>query len=78
MRNSTSAALTKSKYPVMLPLDEAKNVVMFVTTGTIIKNLSEFSQDLWVLQGYIQGQVDRKSTRLNSSHIPLSRMPSSA
>ena len=23
-------------------------------------------------------QVDRKSTRLNSSHIPLSRMPSSA
>ena len=25
-----------------------------------------------------QGQRDRKSTRLNSSHIPLSRMPSSA
>ena len=24
------------------------------------------------------GGVDRKSTRLNSSHIPLSRMPSSA
>ena len=24
------------------------------------------------------GQLDRKSTRLNSSHIPLSRMPSSA
>ena len=24
------------------------------------------------------GQPDRKSTRLNSSHIPLSRMPSSA
>ena len=23
-------------------------------------------------------QIDRKSTRLNSSHIPLSRMPSSA
>ena len=26
----------------------------------------------------IQGVLDRKSTRLNSSHIPLSRMPSSA
>ena len=26
----------------------------------------------------INTQVDRKSTRLNSSHIPLSRMPSSA
>ena len=25
-----------------------------------------------------QGSQDRKSTRLNSSHIPLSRMPSSA
>ena len=25
-----------------------------------------------------QAQEDRKSTRLNSSHIPLSRMPSSA
>ena len=24
------------------------------------------------------GGLDRKSTRLNSSHIPLSRMPSSA
>ena len=26
----------------------------------------------------IAGELDRKSTRLNSSHIPLSRMPSSA
>ena len=26
----------------------------------------------------LQGRLDRKSTRLNSSHIPLSRMPSSA
>ena len=25
-----------------------------------------------------KGKVNRKSTRLNSSHIPLSRMPSSA
>ena len=29
-------------------------------------------------QGNIVGIIDRKSTRLNSSHIPLSRMPSSA
>ena len=29
-------------------------------------------------QGYEEGKRDRKSTRLNSSHIPLSRMPSSA
>ena len=28
--------------------------------------------------GFKGDVVDRKSTRLNSSHIPLSRMPSSA
>ena len=27
---------------------------------------------------FVSGNQDRKSTRLNSSHIPLSRMPSSA
>ena len=26
----------------------------------------------------VQGSLDRKSTRLNSSHVALSRMPSSA
>ena len=30
------------------------------------------------VSGDATGTVDRKSTRLNSSHIPLSRMPSSA
>ena len=33
---------------------------------------------LLVLRWMSDGGVDRKSTRLNSSHIPLSRMPSSA
>ena len=28
--------------------------------------------------GHLDAYIDRKSTRLNSSHIPLSRMPSSA
>ena len=30
------------------------------------------------VQATLQNETDRKSTRLNSSHIPLSRMPSSA
>ena len=30
------------------------------------------------LPGTLIEDIDRKSTRLNSSHIPLSRMPSSA
>ena len=40
------------------------------------KKWKEFNRvahnDIWLLKR------DRKSTRLNSSHIPLSRMPSSA
>ena len=35
------------------------------------------ARDLAILQG-VGYPLDRKSTRLNSSHIPLSRMPSSA
>ena len=35
--------------------------------------------DLVLRDGRVAGvEPDRKSTRLNSSHIPLSRMPSSA
>ena len=30
------------------------------------------------IENYIKPQLDRKSTRLNSSHLKLSRMPSSA
>ena len=30
------------------------------------------------LKTFRTAEIDRKSTRLNSSHIPLSRMPSSA
>ena len=39
-------------------------------------SLSGFTRK--VKLGVIKQKVDRKSTRLNSSHIPLSRMPSSA
>ena len=35
-------------------------------------------QELKTVQFWLEQNVDRKSTRLNSSHIPLSRMPSSA
>ena len=43
--------------------------------------LFDFLQTLEKLCDKLQGRTgstDRKSTRLNSSHIPLSRMPSSA
>ena len=42
--------------------------------------LNDDSPSLWWLAGLttVADWIDRKSTRLNSSHIPLSRMPSSA
>ena len=34
--------------------------------------------DLSLKGAYVEGDLDRKSTRLNSSHTDISRMPSSA
>ena len=44
---------------------EEKNKSLVLTEDTNISDNLKF-------------HIDRKSTRLNSSHIPLSRMPSSA
>ena len=42
-------------------------------------NISVANDPLFDMAKEMQGNpLDRKSTRLNSSHIPLSRMPSSA
>ena len=41
------------------------------------KNMMEMERDLYLKINELEKE-DRKSTRLNSSHIPLSRMPSSA
>ena len=52
-----------------IAVDIAVNVITVLDSceGTIV-DLTEFGAQI----------TDRKSTRLNSSHIPLSRMPSSA
>ena len=60
--------------------------VNFSETGEeAIQNIKKNIPDLiildWMLPDFSGIEVckqDRKSTRLNSSHIPLSRMPSSA
>ena len=36
------------------------------------------AQNSLIFKAFLSNFIDRKSTRLNSSHIPLSRMPSSA
>ena len=46
---------------------------------TLVFNIQNTSTGTLIISNYyISGVKDRKSTRLNSSHIPLSRMPSSA
>ena len=56
-----------------------KDMAVFTNDGAvgIVKDVSEnFSTVLAMIN--VNSKIDRKSTRLNSSHIPLSRMPSSA
>ena len=60
---------------------EQKRIDMLQKAGVIEKNdmaesILETERKQEVLVGILR--EDRKSTRLNSSHIPLSRMPSSA
>ena len=65
---------------------EAGSVVWKVYAKLRLKDLADFFDKTPLLKGSTirmlintnQSIIDRKSTRLNSSHIPLSRMPSSA
>ena len=64
----------------------------YEVVSTLIKTVADTTKDLYNVQKMtkdlkgpdpdsdprIKNPEDRKSTRLNSSHIPLSRMPSSA
>ena len=54
-------------------LDEAENERMHLMTFVALYQPTWFERFLLIL-----AQGDRKSTRLNSSHLKLSRMPSSA
>ena len=57
--------------PIYLNLDLTK-------LGFEAKALKNFQEAIASPFGMVLVTGDRKSTRLNSSHIPLSRMPSSA
>ena len=64
-------------------LHRASGGLMFILLPFVIwlfdKSLSsEASYDQFTAAFVVGLGLDRKSTRLNSSHIPLSRMPSSA
>ena len=59
---------------------KAKGIEYRVAKNTfILRALKEVGgPEITAKELFGQTAVDRKSTRLNSSHIPLSRMPSSA
>ena len=49
---------------------QIRDIILIVTVTALITYFHNWPPHI--------GIIDRKSTRLNSSHIPLSRMPSSA
>ena len=59
------------------PLAEAHAVTGSLADPDALKQLLDGAQALVHCAGAVRG-LDRKSTRLNSSHIQKSRMPSSA
>ena len=61
-------ALKRVEYCVKHPFDGSRGNYQL---GVVLKENNILIGDYFLL-------IDRKSTRLNSSHIPLSRMPSSA
>ena len=70
--DSEDAALAKLRNGTLKP----DLIIGFTDTGLARLVAGDLVQPL--NQTYIPNRSDRKSTRLNSSHIPLSRMPSSA
>ena len=61
-----------------LALDEATGTVYVRTNTTIAGNVSVGNVAIGSLGNVNISGKDRKSTRLNSSHTDISRMPSSA
>ena len=76
-------------FSIMEKDDDVKVIVLTgngkaFCAGGDVKAMAEAEDPTEFLAGLANGihrpimRIDRKSTRLNSSHIPLSRMPSSA
>ena len=66
-------------------MNQRTRLSLFVIQALIVSLMVALFGRLFYLQVAAGGRykeaalnIDRKSTRLNSSHIPLSRMPSSA
>ena len=65
-----------SEQSLLLPMIEQARA--FASDTTVMTADAGYHSESNLARLADQGIPDRKSTRLNSSHIPLSRMPSSA
>ena len=72
----TEADVKTALKEVKMALLEAD--VNFKVVKQFVKDVEERAVGQDVMNGLNPGQIDRKSTRLNSSHPTTSRMPSSA
>ena len=61
----------------MAALPSLRQLRYLVAVGEYL-NFTKAAEHCFVGQSTLSAGLNRKSTRLNSSHIPLSRMPSSA
>ena len=68
----------KRKVKVNFLMDASEFAGRFNRTGFLIVRDGEIWHEEYRFRRSREMRLDRKSTRLNSSHIPLSRMPSSA
>ena len=74
-QKETVMAMNNPRVVVVQELSQAKLLRAIYSE----RQLEEVMTDFWFNHfNVFAGKGDRKSTRLNSSHIPLSRMPSSA
>ena len=73
--NSAPFDFIRRKYLSELSKYTNRNIILYATAFTQKGGAPEL---LSVTEEDVQGMIDRKSTRLNSSHRSQSRMPSSA
>ena len=73
--NSLNSSITTSLNLAVSSLQTQANVIVAAASANLNSTIANVEAFANVILGNL---ADRKSTRLNSSHIPLSRMPSSA
>ena len=71
--NIKAVAEIESKLPASVKSDNKR-----IQAISLVRQKQDLQEQLNTADDNFKPAIDRKSTRLNSSHIPLSRMPSSA